>query len=82
MTLASKVGDKVTAVLQAKVDSKRRIWLCSRDGYNSGNPVYVQGVPLDAKAGDVVTGVVADTMGTVFFSSREVRINKETLAFE
>ena len=71
MNSATNPGDKIVCVLQVKVDTKRSIWLCARDKHNSGNPVYVQGVPASAKAGDVITGIVADDKGTVFYDKGE-----------
>lgn len=67
------VGHKFRAILQMRVDRKRSIWLAARDKFNSGNPVYIQGVPESLGSGDVVVGIVADEMGTVFFDSTEPR---------
>jgi hypothetical protein len=64
-------GKELTAILQTRVDSKRNIWLCARDRFNSGSPVYVSGVPSNLQPGTVIIAVVADDKGTCFFS-REV----------
>jgi hypothetical protein len=70
MTLPT-VGDEIQCVLQTCVDKQRKIWLCARDKYNSGSPVYVQGVPNNHKAGDVIVAVIADARGTLFYVQHE-----------
>jgi hypothetical protein len=69
----STVGLKFTAILQTKVDSKRNIWLCARDLFNSGNPVYVSAVPKGKRTGDKITAQVVDEMGTTFYIEEEIQ---------
>jgi hypothetical protein len=66
MTLPT-VGDEIQCILQTCVDKQRKIWLCTRDKYNSSSVVYVQGVPSNHKAGDLIMAVIADERGTLFY---------------
>jgi hypothetical protein len=69
----STIGLRFTAILQSKVDSKRNIWLCARDSFNTGNPVYVSAVPKNKKAGDKISAEVVDEMGTTFYVEEETK---------
>jgi hypothetical protein len=70
MTLPT-VGTEIKCILQTCVDKQRKIWLCARDKFNSGNAIYVQGVPNNHKAGDLITAVIADERGTLFYVNQQ-----------